>query len=274
MQHKRDHHIGMFDSGLGGLTVLREIERAVPNEKIIYFGDTARVPYGGKSPQTLIRYSIENSLFLMEKQIKMLVIACNTASSHAVDKLQQIFNIPVIGVIEPGAERAAQVTKNGRIAVLGTKATVNSGSYQKAIKKRLPHAEVFPIACPLLVPLVEENLVEGKWIDHPATELILKEYLKGVEGKNVDTLLLGCTHYPVLRDKIQQMCPYVTIVDTALTCAEYVSETLIRLDLHKQDQKPFPAQFFVSDDPEKFKLLGQDFLGRAIPHVEAAVLNN
>lgn len=254
---KTRDRIGIFDSGLGGLTVMRAIREACPSENLIYFGDTARVPYGGKSPETIIRYSLESAIFLMEQDIKMLVIACNTASSYAVDKLKGVFNIPIIDVIEPGAERATSVTKNGHIGVLGTKATIQSGAYQKAIHKRLPDAQVYSYACPLFVPLTEE-----RFLNHPATELIVKEYLEPLKKAQIDTLLLGCTHYPVLKPLIQKELPGVQIVDSASTCAERVKKLTT-----PSDQKG-SLQFFVSDDPAKFQSIGPSFFGETIPNVE------
>lgn len=256
--------IGIFDSGLGGLTVMKQIKARCPHESIIYFGDTARVPYGGKSPETIVRYSIESAIFLMEQNIKVLVVACNTAASYSVDRLRSIFNIPVIEVIGPGAERATQVTKTGRIGILGTKATITSGSYQREIEKRLPDAEIFPYACPLFVPLVEE-----RFLYHPATQLIVKEYLEPLKRANIDTLLLGCTHYPVLAPLIQEELGYnVQIVDSASTCADHLEKLLDLRDLKDSSESSVEHRFFVSDDPDKFKLLGQLFLGERIHNCE------
>lgn len=257
--------IGMFDSGLGGLTVMREVKKSCPQENIVYFGDTARIPYGNKSPETVIRFSIESSIFLMEQQIKVLVIACNTATSYAITRLRNIFNIPIIDVIGPGAEKAAQVTRNKRIAVLGTRGTVMSGAYQREIEKRLESPFVLPVACPLFVPLVEE-----KFLDHPATHLIVREYLKPLKESRIDTVLLGCTHYPVLKELIQkELGSEVTIVDSASTCAEKVAQVLKEQRLSRNDPKPASYRFFVSDDPEKFKVLGESFLGEKIHYVES-----
>lgn len=251
---KANHAIGMFDSGIGGLTVLKEIMKLLPNEKVIYFGDTARQFYGEKSAETILRYSIENSIFLMEHSIKLLVIPCNTAASVSVEKLRIIFSIPVIGVIEPGAEKALSVTKTGCIAILATKGTIQSAAYQKYLKCLSPKVSLVPIACPLLAPLVEE----GMYV-HPATRLILKEYLKPLENSPVDTILLGCTHYPLLKALIQEeVGPEVCIVDSAATCAEKIKETLNEKKMHSTC--PGAAQYFVSDNPEKFKKLGEQFL--------------
>jgi len=259
---KKEKPIGMFDSGIGGLTVMREVMRLLPHEQILYLGDTARLPYGGKSRETIIRYSIENAIFLLEHQIKMLVIPCNTASSAALDKLRSIFNIPVIGVIEPGAHKAAQVTRNGKIAVLGTKGTIASGAYQKEIQRLLPEAMVVPIPCPLFVPLVEE-----KFIHHPAARLIVEEYLKPLAKQEVDTILLGCTHYPLLQKLIEEVVgPGIHIVDSATTCAEKVAEVLKEQNLQNHPHCPV-HQFFVSDDPHKFQVHGEEILGSPIAHI-------
>lgn len=267
--HKKMQSIGMFDSGLGGLTVMQQILRVLPQEKIIYFGDTARVPYGGKSGETIVRYSIENTIFLMEQNIKMLVIPCNTATAYALEKLRQVFNIPVIGVIEPGAQKASQVTRNGRIAVLGTKATISSGIYKTEIQKLLPTAHVESVACPLFVPLVEEMFVS-----HPAAKLIVREYLAPLRNKDIDTILLGCTHYPLLRELIaEEFGDQVNIVDSAVTCAEKVSEFLCAHEMQAQPSETLPQhQYFVSDDPEKFRTLGREFLGMPLENVKAASL--
>jgi glutamate racemase len=255
--------IGMFDSGIGGLTVLRAILNKLPNEKVVYFGDTARQFYGEKSPETVLRYSIENSIFLMEHSIKILVIACNTASAVSVERLRNIFNIPVVGVIEPGAEAALKATKTGRIAVLATKGTIRSGAYQNHIKKLAPETFVLPLECPLLAPLVEEGMHY-----HPAARLILKDYLKPLLEHPVDTILLGCTHYPLLKDLIaEEVGPNIQIIDSAMTCAEKIEEILHDQAMHNASSIPIPTQYFVSDNPEKFKHLGERFLERPLSDV-------
>lgn len=261
--------IGLFDSGIGGLTVMSQLIRTLPHESLTYFGDTARVPYGGKSRETILRYAIESAIFLLQQQIKMLIIPCNTVSAYALEPLRQIFNIPVIGVIDPGAEKAVATTRQGRIAVLGTKATILSGIYQKKIQEKLPDAHVISIACPLFVPLVEEI-----FISHPATKLVVKEYLAPLKKEKIDTLLLGCTHYPLLWEAIQEeMGPEVTLVDSATTCAETVAAALQATGLAKEGGEA-QYHFYVSDDPQKFKKLGETFLGAPIPHVEAISLGH
>lgn len=252
--------IGMFDSGLGGLTVMRALSDHLPNEHIIYLGDTARLPYGQKSPETITRYSVENAIFLMEQEIKLLVVACNTASAYSIDRLQRIFTIPIVGVITPGAAYAAQISKTGRIAVLGTKGTIASGAYQAEIAKMRPDAHIIPLACPLLVPLVEEG-----YFDHPASLLLLEEYLEPALKGNVDTLLLGCTHYPLLRAPIEKiMGPSVSIIDSASTCAKTVAAILEKHSLKTNNSLPAEASFFVSDDAVKFATLGERFLGKPL----------
>lgn len=258
--NKSLHSIGMFDSGVGGLTVMQQLIKTLPHEHIIYFGDNARFPYGEKSPETIIRYCIENTIFLLEQNIKMLVIPCNTATTHALEKLQHIFNIPIVGVIEPGADKAVKITKNKRIAILGTKGTINSGAYQKEILKMDPQIKLFPIACPLLAPLVEEH-----FLNHPATQLIIKEYLTPLKDSNVDTILLGCTHYPLISPLIQaEVGEHVSIVDSATTCAERVAALLQTHQLETPLRQLPQHKYFVSDDCERFRSLGKSFLGDAI----------
>ncbi len=264
-KHKQPHSIGMFDSGVGGLTVMQQIMRTLPHEHIVYFGDTARVPYGEKSPETIIRYSLEIARFLMENNnIKALVVACNTVSSCSLDELQKICKAPVIGVIEPGAEKAVEVTRNGRIAVLGTRRTIASGAYEKEILQRLPKAFVIGVACPLLTPLVEEH-----FITHNAAKMIVREYLAPLHDQNIDTVLLGCTHYPLLRPLIEaELGPQVTIVDSAQTCAERVAAILKNKRMEASCSAAFPHKYFVSDDPERFRTLGKTFLGMELEPVE------
>lgn len=263
LQQKNDA-IGIIDTGVGGLTVMKQIMQVLPNENLIYFGDTARVPYGGKSQDTIIRYSIENAVFMMQHQIKMLVIACNTICAYALEKLRQIFNIPIVGVIAPGAKKAVQVTKNEHITVLGTKATINSGKYTREIQELLPTSTVFSIACPLFVPLVEEQ-----FLSHQATRYVIREYLKPLKSQNIDTLLLGCTHYPLIQDLIrEEVEDHIRIIDSATTCAEEVALTLNDLSLCSE-REDATYRYYVSDDPQKFRTTGKAFLGNEIHKVEA-----
>jgi glutamate racemase len=254
--------LGIFDSGVGGLTVMQSIKQALPNEHLIYYGDTARVPYGNKSSTTIIRYSLENAKFLLKQNIKLLVVACNTSNAFAMPKLKELSDIPVVGVIEPGAEKAAAVTKNQHIAVLGTKATIQSGAYQQAIRALLPDAMVIALACPLLVPLVEE-----RFFDHPATRLIVQEYLKPLKNQKIDTILLGCTHYPFVKNLIQEeMGPHVTLVDSAETCANKIAQTLKERNLEAKKQIP-QYTYHASDDIEKFRQQAEGLFGHALTKV-------
>lgn len=256
--------IGMFDSGIGGLTVLRQLMNLLPNEQVLYLGDTARMPYGDKSSEAVLRYAIENTHFLLDRQIKMLVVACSTASAHAMIKLRQLFNVPMIDVVEAGVNQVVSVTKNLKIGVLGTKGTIFSAVYQNEILKRLPDAIVFPVACPLLASLVEEN-----FFAHPAARLIVREYLSQLKNSCIDTLLLGCTHYPLLIPFIQEELPNVTIVDPAACCASMAASYLCRINLECKTPMPEPShRFYVSDDPQKFGRLASHFLGTPIHHVE------
>ncbi len=261
--------IGLFDSGLGGLTVMKEVMRVLPDEELIYFADTARIPYGEKSRETIVRFCLENALFLMEQNIKVLVVACNTASAFAIDKLRQFFSIPIIDVIQPGINVAIETTRLGRIGILGTRGTIQSQVYPQAILKRLPTAHIISIACPLFVPLVEE-----KMIHHPIAQLMVKEYLAPLKKENIDTLLLGCTHYPLLRHLIEEeMGQKVKVIDSASSCAEAIKEILIQHKLCKEPLSPLAPRFFVSDDPQKFQKNGTEFLGSPILSVLAKSFN-
>jgi len=251
--------IGIFDSGLGGLTVLKEIAKRLPEEQLFYFGDTARVPYGNKSGETILRYSQENSRFLLEHGVKALVIACNSASVFAADRIREEMPLPVIDVVGPGIETAVRACSGGAIALLGTKATIASGVYQREIAKRLPGVEVIPIGCPLFVPLVEEGL-----ISHPAARLFVKEYLAPLKGRRVGALLLACTHYPLLSSLIQEEAgEEVKVIDSASACAERVAETV-----EKSGCRSGPNRFFVSDAPEAFKQASEIFLEFSVEGVD------
>ncbi|MEX1013116.1 MAG: glutamate racemase [Waddliaceae bacterium] len=234
--------IGIFDSGVGGLSVLREIRAQLPSESLIYFGDTARVPYGDKSPQTIIQYSLEIAKFLFEKDIKALVVACNTSSVHAMEALEKISPVPVIDVLRPTVDYAIQVTK-GKIGVIGTKSTIKSNRYALEIQSRDPSIEVISSPCPLFVPLVEAD-----FLDHLATKLIVKEYLKPLVEAKVDTLILGCTHYPFLKDLIRmEMGEDVRLCDSGEGCAAALQSLF-----PNTRETEAHVQYFVSDDPESF----------------------
>jgi len=249
--------IGIFDSGVGGLTVLREIIRALPQEDTIYFGDTARVPYGTKSPETVSRYAHEITSFLVRRDIKLLVVACNTASAVALPSLKRSFPIPVVGVIEPGARRAAEVTRSGRIGVIGTAGTIRSSAYTRAIKRLKPEACVLTRACPLFVPLAEEG-----WTDNEVARLTARSYLQELREADVDTLVLGCTHYPLLKPVIAEiMGPQVTLVDSAEETARTVAGILADKQLVRPHSEVGNHHYYVSDIPAGFIRVGNRFLG-------------
>lgn len=257
--------IGIFDSGFGGLTVMRAIIRKLPQENIIYFGDTARLPYGNKSRDTIVRYSLENAQFLIDRGVKVLVVACHTACSAAFTELQEHCPIPVIGVIPSSVDEAAAYAKKGHICVLGTRGTIHSGVYQKEILKRIPHAHIHAIACPLFVPLVEEGFIE-----HAITLNAIKEYLAPLKNKDIDCLILGCTHYPLLASMIQrELGDHVTLIDPANGCADKINQLLHEKNWHNPQQQSPTYQFFASDDPEKFRLHGTTFLSHPISHVSS-----
>jgi glutamate racemase len=256
--------IGVFDSGIGGLTVVRELLHQLPHESLVYFGDTARVPYGNKSPETVRRYSREIAGYLLGQDVKMIVVACNTASAHALEDLQRACAVPVEGVVGPGARAAARHTRTGRIGVIGTAGTMASGAYARAIRAGAPEAYVVERACPLFVPLVEEG-----WLDHPATKLIAHEYLDPLTDERIDTLVLGCTHYPLLRKVIGAvMGPGVTLVDSAEATAAVVVERLQERGLLGAPSGNGIDHFFVTDSSDRFREVGSRFLGREIERLE------
>ncbi len=261
--------IGVFDSGIGGLTVVRELLRELPNEDIVFFGDTARVPYGPKSAQTVTRYSKEITSFLIDQGVKAIVVACNTATAHALEILQSTYNIPIIGVIDPGAHAAVRTTLLNRVGVIGTQGLVGSGAYERAIHAVDPSTYVLSKACPLFVPFVEEG-----WLDHAAIRLVANEYLTTFAKSEVDTLVLGCTHYPLLKPIIQQTVGEgITLIDSAEQTA---IETAALLRTHKLERQecgvPKQLRFIASDYPEQFLRVGQLFLGDTIEHVETTTL--
>jgi glutamate racemase len=244
--------IGIFDSGVGGLTVFKEISKEFPFADIYYLGDTARVPYGNKSRETIIRYSLECANYLYNFGIDVLVVACNTASSYAIKILKENFDIPVIGVIKPGVEIAVRTTKNRKIGVIGTQATVKSGSYRDEIEKK-GKFEVFQKACPLFVPLVEEGL-----INHKITELTVKEYLDEIVKMDIDTLILGCTHYPLLKETIKKIYPHLNIVDSSKATALYLKEKNLYLN-GSGDRR-----IFITDESPSFEKLKNLVVGTNI----------
>lgn len=261
--------IGVFDSGIGGLTVLREITRLLPSENTVYLGDTARVPYGSKSRETVERYSVEDANFLVRHNIKLLVTACNTASAYALTRLKKEFDLPVIGVIEPGARAAVAATKVNKIGVIGTEGTIKSSAYCAAIKSINPSVSTFVKACPLFVPLVEEG-----WADDEVTAVIAARYLDGLRESGIDTLVLGCTHYPLLKETIGAiMGKSVTLVDSAASTANEVKRILTDRGL-LNDGSPGEAsrKFFVTDSPERFLNVGRRFFGEGLNQAELAFL--
>lgn len=247
--------IGVFDSGVGGLTVAREIMRQMPQEQIIYFGDTARVPYGSKSKETVINFSRQITKFLLSKDVKAIVIACNTASSFALEAIRREVSIPVLGVIKPGAIAAAKTTKTGRIGIIGTQGTVNSGIYTRTLTELNPALQVYEKACPLFAPLVEEG-----WLYDSVTIEIAERYLNELQGYDVDALVLGCTHYPLLRHTIQKvMGSNVTLVNPAYETAKHTKDVLLKNGLECSKQMP-NHKFYVSDGAEKFKAFANTIL--------------
>lgn len=256
--------IGVFDSGIGGLTVLREILRELPEEGIIYLGDTARVPYGIRSPETVKRYSFENASFLVSRGIKMLIVACNTASAVSLNDLRERFNIPVLGVISPGARAAVAATRNKRIGVIGTEATINSSAYTREIKTLDPEVDVMGLPCPLFVPLVEEGLT-----DDEITRLVAKRYLNGLGDKGIDTLVLGCTHYPLLKGIISETVGRdIVLIDSAIETAKEAKRLLQGMDLGSKAGSLPMRRFYVTDAPERFISVGERFLGSRIEEIE------
>ncbi len=258
---QKERAIGIFDSGVGGLTVCGTLTRKLPNERVIYLGDTARLPYGTKSPEVVRRYAERCAEFLLTHEIKLLVIACNTASAHALEHLQRQLPVPVVGVIAPGARRALSLSRNRRIGVIGTSGTIKSGAYRRALEALEPSAEVIEAACPLFVPLAEEG-----WTEHPAAKLIAEEYLAPLRARTVDTLVLGCTHYPVLREVIASaMGPEVTLCDAAEAVAE---EVRALLGPNAASTVAGPHRFFLTDVQPQFLGLAARFFGAPISEAE------
>lgn len=260
--------IGIFDSGLGGLTVAHAIFERLPHDSTIYFGDTARVPYGPKSGETVRRYSLEILEWLLGRGVKAVVVACNTSTAHALDALRVASPVPVVGVIEPGA-RAAVAASGGRpVGVIGTAGTIGSGAYEREIRRLAPGIEVVAQACPLLVPLVEEG-----WFDRPATRLVAAEYLEPLRRRGVGSLVLGCTHYPLLAPLLQDiMGPDVRLIDSAEQTALALSEALVAGGLTAPAGSGVSHRFAVSDDPARFRDVGARFLGERLGEAEVVTL--
>jgi glutamate racemase len=263
-----DSPIGIFDSGVGGLTVFRALERRLPNESLIYLGDTARVPYGTRSPETVKRYAIEDAGFIRSMNVKAIVIACNTVSATAADRLREVLDVPVIGVIRPGARRAVAATRSGYVGVIATEGTIASGAYERAMLALNTRLEVISRACPLFVPLAEEG-----WINHAVTRQVAEEYLAEMRASRVDTLVLGCTHYPILRPLIDEvMGDHITFIDSGEAVADEVARLLEERNLVRQPREPRTEQFYVTDAAVRFRRVAELFLGRPLDSVETVEL--
>jgi len=257
--------IGIFDSGIGGLTVVKELMWLLPYEEVVYFGDTARVPYGGKSKETIIKFANQIIQFLILKGVKLIVAACNTVSSNALDVINNNYSIPIIGVIEPGALEAVRIS-NGNIGIIGTKATIESHAYKRAIQRLSNDKRIYEKACPLFVPIVEEG-----YLDKEATTLITKDYLLSLNDNQIDTLILGCTHYPVLKDVIRKVLPSIQIVDSAEATAVQVREILENESLLQKVNKNLRHRFYLSDIPRDFENISQRFLGKNIKSIRISL---
>jgi len=270
--HPDEHHlmhpdpnnaIGVFDSGVGGLTVVRALMERLPFENIHYFGDTARVPYGVKSVETIGHYTTQIAEFLLEKQVKLLIIACNTMAAVSAQVVRDLSPVPVLDVIEAGALNALAATKTRRIGVIGTPTTINSNAYGRAIHQAEPDARIVSQSCALFVPLVEEG-----WLDHPVTLMTAQEYLKPVLAEKIDTLVLGCTHYPLLKPLLAEVVgPDVALVDSAEAMAERTAALLTDMNLHTTSRTPAEYHFWVTDVPLRFQTIGERFLGRSLNNV-------
>ncbi len=267
---EKEKPIGVFDSGVGGLTVVKRLISALPNESIVYFGDTARVPYGSKSNDTVIEYSIQNTKFLLQKNVKTVVVACNTASSIAIDVLKKQFDIPIIGMIEPGSISAISNTRNKKIGVIGTRATINNHAYRNQLHKIDESLIVFEKACPLFVPLAEEG-----WVDHKATYEIADEYLKELKQSDIDTLILGCTHYPILSKVIQEVIgKNVKLIDSGVASSEIVRTEIERIGLATNSSARGNISLYVSDISTNFKSIAELFLGQSVSEIIKVDIEN
>ncbi|MEK6748807.1 MAG: glutamate racemase [Pseudomonadota bacterium] len=260
--------IGIFDSGVGGLTVARAVMQRLPHERILYFGDTARVPYGVKSPDTIRHFARQITAYLLEQRVKLLIVACNTMAAVAVEEIQKMSPVPVLNVLAAGARYAAHCTRTGHIGVIGTLATINSHAYDHALHALTPTLDIHSQACPLFVPLVEEG-----WLDHPVTRLVAQEYLQSLLAKRIDTLILGCTHYPLLKPLLEHVIgDDVTLVDSAATVADQAAELLAtHKRLRSADAHP-EHRYCVTDVPQRFQEVGGRFLGRPLHNVELVAL--
>lgn len=260
--------IGIFDSGIGGLTVFSEIRKKLPNESLMYLGDTARVPYGTKSAETVIKYSVQNAHFLLQRGIKALVVACNTSSAYSLPFLRKEVDVPVIGVIEPGVRAALAASRSKHIGVIGTQATIASNAYARILKETDPSTRIVSQSCPLFVPLVEEG-----WLEGMVTEAVARTYLESFSHEDIDTLILGCTHYPLLKHVIQKVVgDKVTLIDSAEAVAEEVKNELAKASLLRDRPSKISHQLYVTDLPARFESVAMNFLGKNIPPVKRVEL--
>ncbi|MGL4362355.1 MAG: glutamate racemase [Cellulosilyticaceae bacterium] len=257
--------IGIFDSGMGGLTVVKEVMARLKNESIIYFGDTARVPYGSKSKETVTKFSAQIIRFLIKQDVKAIIIACNTVNTNSIEELRSMFSdIPIVGVVEPGVHMALQTTRNSKIGIIGTEATISSEKYPKLLHSQNPHLKVYSKACPLFVPLVEEG-----WVNHEVTRQVVREYLHSLIIHEVDTLILGCTHYPMLADVIQEVAgEAVTLINPAQEAAERVRILLEKTNSAAEEDGSGSYRFYVSDNPSKMKSMVEIFLSYPVECIE------
>jgi len=263
-EERRNRPLGVFDSGIGGLTVAASLRELMPSENIFYIGDTARVPYGGRSQQTIERYSIEIAGLLLAERAKMIVVACNTASALAVPKLQELFNVPIIGVIEPGARAAVAATRNGHVGVIGTRATIYSRAYETAIHAIDPEIRVTSQPCPMLVPLIEEG-----WLDDTITDQVIRRYIEKLVEAEVDTLVLGCTHYPLLKEALQRFVgTEITLVDSARNCAAAVKKLLSEEELAADPEKLGKLDVALTDRSDGFLRVAEEALGLQVGDVQ------
>ena len=264
----RSAPLGIFDSGVGGLTVVRAVQELLPAEDILYLGDTARLPYGSKSPETIRQFADQDVAFLIRRGVKAIVVACNTATAHALPRLQEKYDLPILGVIEPGVEAVLANPVAERIGIIATRGTIDSHAYQHALALRKTGLMIYGQATPLLVPLIEEN-----WIDHPATQQVLKTYLDPLVEKGIDTLMLACTHYPLLVPALRKLLPAeVRMVDSATTCAEHLRRELIRLDLLHDIGAAGRLELHLTDLSDTFEALARQFLKQAPGRIHRAVL--
>lgn len=260
--------LGVFDSGVGGLTVVRALRQMLPNESIVYLGDTARVPYGSKSPDTIRRFSVEDTQFLVGHGVKAVVVACNTATAHALPLLQSTFRVPVIGVVEPGVEATLADENAARVGIIGTSGTIRSSAYQYALAMRKPDLQIHALATPLLVPFIEEG-----WTEHPALKSVLKEYLKPLLDRDVDTLVLACTHYPLLMPVLKRMLgDKVRLVDSATTCAAHTKMLLEKEQLLNQTSGKPLLEIYLTDLSEQAEAQTKRFLGDDFGRIKKASL--